>query len=385
MDSLALAKKGIHVQPLLAIDPMPLPNSITCFLEIDTRAIAHNYKTLQAKLLNSKCAAVLKADAYGFGIQAIAPVLQSHGCNTFFVAHLEEGIFLRSLLKNSLIYILSGILPETEDLFIENALIPVLTDFEMVKSWARESQKWDMKLPCSLHFDTGMHRSGFDQRDLMKLFEFWGLLSMLDIHFVMSHLISSHDPASLFNKQQKVLFDSLRHHFPNIKASIADTGGIYLGTPYHYDLARPGKGLFGLFTPPPDSPVLHSCIKLFGRILQIRHASKGESVGYNATHTLSRDSKLATLGIGFADGYDRRLSNNGFVDIQGFKAPVMGRISMDYTVVDVTDIPETLYTVGHWAQLVNETLTLDTISHSIETISRELSTGFGQRLHRVYK
>lgn len=373
------------MQPLLAIDPTPLTSRVTGFLEIDTQAIVHNYKTLQTKLSSSTCAAVLKADAYGFGIKAIAPVLQRQGCNTFFVAHLEEGLFLRTFLKDGLIYVLSGLLPDTESLFIENALIPVLTDFEMVKNWARECQKRDQKLPCALHFDTGMRRSGFDQKDFTKLLEAWGLLGVLDIHFVMSHLVSSHDPANSLNEQQKLLFDSLRHHFPSVKASLADTGGIYIGASYHYDLTRVGKGLFGLFTPPHDTPPLQPCLKLFGRILQIRQARKGESVGYGATYTLPHDSKLATLGIGFADGYDRRLSNNAFVYIQGFKAPVLGRISMDYTVIDITDIPEALCYVGGWVELVNQVLTLDTLAHSIGTISRELSTGFGQRLHRVYK
>ncbi|MBS0271973.1 MAG: alanine racemase [Proteobacteria bacterium] len=373
------------MQPLLAIESAPLASHTTSFLEIDTQAIAHNYKTLQSKLPNSTCAAVLKADAYGFGIEAIVPTLQNQGCNTFFVAHLEEGLFLRACLKNSLIYVLSGFLPNTEGLFVENTLIPVLTDFEMTKNWAKECQKRDQKLPCALHVDTGMRRSGFDQKDFSKLLESWGLLGVLDIHFVMSHLVSSHDLVDPLNEQQKLLFDSLRHHFPNVKASLADTGGIYLGSPYHYDLVRAGKGLFGLFTPPEGAPPLQPCLKLFGRILQIRQAHKGDSVGYGATYTLSRDSKLATLGIGFADGYDRRLSNNAFAHIQGFKAPVIGRISMDYTVIDVTDIPESLYYVGGWVELVNQALTLDILAHSIGTISRELSTRFGQRLHRVYK
>ncbi len=373
------------MQPLLAVEPTSLPPHATGFLEIDTRAIAHNYQILQSLLSQTTCAAVLKADAYGLGIKAVAPVLMKQGCQSFFVAHLEEGLTLRNLLREPLIYVLSGFLPKTEGLFVENSLIPVLNDFEMVKSWAKESQKRERKLSCVLHFDTGMHRSGFDQRDFFKLFESLDLLEALEVQFVMSHLTSSHDPDHLMNIQQKASFDNLRRHFPNAKASLADTGGIYLGTSYHYDVARPGKGLFGLFTSPQEAALLQPCIKLLGRILQIRNAHKGETVGYGATHALTRDSKLATLGVGFADGYDRRLSNNAQVDIQGFKAPIVGRISMDYTVIDITDIPESLCHVGGWAELVNETLTLDNLAQSIGTISRELSTGFGQRLHRVYR
>ncbi len=373
------------MQTHLAIEPAPLPLHATGFLEIDTKAIAHNYRVLQSMMSQTVCAAVLKADAYGFGIKAVAPLLMNQGCRSFFVAHLEEGLFLRSLLKEPRIYILSGFLPESEDLYIENSLIPILNDFEMVESWTKQAQKRQQKLPCVLHFDTGMRRSGFDPTDLRKLCESLDSLKALDVQFVMSHLTSSHDLSHPMNKQQKALFDNLRNYLPKAKASLADTGGIYLGASYHYDVARPGKGLFGLFESPKETVSLRPCLKLLGRILQIRTAHKGESVGYGASYALTRESKLANLGVGFADGYDRRLSNNAYVNIQGHKAPVVGRISMDYTVVDVTDIPESLCYVGGWAELVNETLTLDILAHSIGTISRELSTGFGQRLYRVYR
>ncbi len=373
------------MQPLLSIEPSLLSSHITGFIEIDTQAIAQNLKTLQAMLPYSKCAPVLKADAYGFGLKEIAPLLRSKGCHSFFVAHLEEALILRGLLSDSHIYVLSGLLPQTADLFIDHSLIPVLNDFGMVKSWVEEAHKLSKELPCVLHFDTGMRRSGFDHTDLTKLLDTIELIGILDIHFIMSHLVSSQDSQDPLNQKQKKLFDALRDRFPKVPSSLADTGGIYLGPEFHYDIARPGKGLFGLYTPPPGTPTLLSCLKLMGRILQIRTARKGESVGYGATHVLTRDSKLATVGIGFADGYDRRLSNKTFMVIKGFKAPVVGRISMDYTVIDVTDVPESLCYAGGWVELVNDILTLDTLAHSIGTISRELSTGFGKRLARSYK
>ena len=369
------------MQPLLASEIEFFPPHCTGFLEIDTKAIAHNYRTLQVLLPDSLCAAVLKADAYGFGINAIAPILEKEGCSVFFVAHLEEGIFLRSLLKDAQIYVLSGILPRTESLFVEHCLLPVLNDLNMVKKWGLKAQQQGKKLSCALHFDTGMHRSGFDQRETIQLFNTCDLLDVVNVNCVMSHLSSSHDLQNPLNKKQRDLFEPLRRRFPTARASLADTGGIYLGTSYHYDIARPGKGLFGLY----KAPTLTPCLKLFARVLQVRTAAHGENVGYGATHTLSRNSKLATLGIGFADGYDRRLSNKGVAMIQGFKAPVVGRISMDYTVIDVTDVPESLCFTGSWVELANELFTLDHLAESIDTISRELSTGFGHRLQRVYK
>ncbi len=374
-----------HTLPDLVSQECSLLPHLTGVLEIDTKSIVQNYRTLQGMLPSSACAAVLKADAYGFGIQKIAPILSQEGCHHFFVAHLEEGLFLRSQLKDPSIYVLSGLLPGTEALFVEKALTPVLNDFGMVENWAKEAQKQERKLPCVLHIDTGMSRNGFDRGDVEKLLKSLSLLECLDVKFVMSHLVSSHAADDPLNEGQKHLFESFLKRLPKMKASLADTGGIYLDPSFHYDVARPGKGLFGLYAPPVHKPALEACLKVLGRILQIRTAHKGESVGYGATHLLSRESKLVTLGIGFADGYDRRLSNNAVVDIQGFKAPVVGRISMDYTVVDVTDIPESLCYVGGWAELVNETLTLDVLAQASGTISRELSTRFGPRLYRMYR
>ncbi|MBY0502056.1 MAG: alanine racemase [Alphaproteobacteria bacterium] len=372
------------MQPALAIPENSLPSYVTGVLEIDTRAIAQNYKTLQAFLTPSICAAVLKADAYGFGAKEIASLLWQEDCKHFFVAHLEEGLSLRKQLKDPTIYVFSGLLPGTSDIFVEHKLIPVLNDFWMVNEWAKEAKKVNKALPCALHFDTGMHRNGFDQQHLAQLFDEIDLLNLLEVKLILSHLVSSHDTQDPLNIKQNDLFNSIRKRFPKAKASLADTGGIYLGKSYHYDLARPGKGLFGLFPSPKGTTPLQQCTKVRGRIIQVRSAHKGESVGYGATYVLSRESKLATLGIGFADGYDRRFSNNAHVEIQGFKAPIVGRISMDYTVIDVTDIPEILCYTGGWAELVNKTLTLDSIAHNIGTISRELSTGFGKRLYRVY-
>lgn len=367
------------------LESIPVSPHSTSVLEVDTKAIVHNYRTLNQLLPHSVCGAVLKADAYGFGIKAVAPVLREEGCQHFFVAHIEEGIFLRSLLKEPVIYVLSGLLPQTEEYFIEHSLTPIINDFGMLNDWAKEAQKRHKKLPCALHIDTGMRRNGFDSIDLDKLFKSPQLLKTLDVHFIMSHLISSHAPQDPLNHQQKELFDNLRQQLPHIKASLADTGGIYLGPAFHYDFIRTGKGLFALYTPPKDHPPLRSCLRFLGRILQIRTAHKGETVGYSATYTVTRKSKLATIGIGFADGYDLRLSNNAFVTFQQMKAPVVGRISMDFTVVDVTDIPESLCYVGGWAELVNQTMTLDSLAHSIGTHSRELSTGFSSRVTRVYR
>ncbi len=368
-------------QPLTISQTFSLPPSVTGVLEIDSQAIIHNYKTMTSFLGDTACVPVLKADAYGFGLQTIAPLLAHQGCNNFFVAHLEEALTLRNLLKQADIYVLSGVFRDTESLFVNQRLIPVLNDFDMLKRWVGHAQQLGTKLKCILHFDTGMHRLGFDHTDTTKLFESWSLLESLEIQMIMSHLASSPDKNDPMNHKQKLRFDALRQQLPDLPASLADTGGIYLGKDYHYDVARPGKGLFGLF----KGTELKPCLTLLGQVLQVQSAAEGETVGYGGTITLTRSTRLATIGVGFADGYDRRLSNNGYALIQGYKAPILGRISMDYTVIDITDIPETLCYAGSWVELVNSQLDLDILAQSIGTISRELSTGFSSRLHRIYR
>lgn len=357
------------------------PAHVTSLMEINTRAIAHNYTVLKEKAGESICGAVLKADAYGFGLEDVALTLFQEGCRHFFVAHPEEGMRLRRLLKDPPIYVLSGVLKGTAEVFREDKLTPVLTDFGMVEAWGKEGKKTGQKLKCALHIDTGMGRSGFDKQDREKFLSSSSILENLDLQLILSHLVSSQDKESPLNRAQKQDFEDVAKPFPGIAKSLADTGGIFLGSAFHYDMVRPGKGLFGLY---PDSS-LQQCLKLSARILQVRTAYKGETVGYDGTYTLTRESELATLGVGFADGYDRRLSNKGHVDIQGFRAPIVGRISMDYTVVDVTDVPASLRAPGDWVDLVNDQLTLDQLAHEIGTISRELSTGLGKRWTRLYR
>lgn len=371
---------AINMQPELALQQSPLPSHVTGVLEIDTQAIVKNYTKLKSMLGPSTCIPVLKANAYGFGMKEISHLLIQHGSHAFFVAHLEEGLELRKHAPEATIYVLSGVLHNTEALFVDQNLVPVLNSFDMLSRWHNLSQNLNQSLSAVLHFDTGMHRLGFDSKDLSKLLESPHLLNSLDIHFIMSHLASSGDPSDPMNEKQREIFESLHRQFPTIKASLADTGGIYLGKPYHYEISRPGKGLFGLF----NKPNLEPCATLYGQVLQTHLAQKGESVGYGAIQNLSRESRLATVGIGFADGYDRRLSDNAHVHIGEFNAPVVGRISMDYTVIDITDVPESLCYPGSWVELVGKSNNLDALAQSIGTISRELSTGFSSRLHRIY-
>jgi alanine racemase len=367
-----------------------IPAHATSVLEIDLDAISYNYSYLSELLDSSQCSAVVKADAYGLGMAAVAARLAQKGCNAFFVAHIDEGIFLRSLLKEASIYVLSGIIPGSEAILHHHRLIPVLNNFGQLERWRALSLSVGQPLPAILHFDTGMARNGFDQADFKKLIENISWIEDIDIHYFFSHLACSEDPNHFMNLQQLKSFQSIQKLLPKKPICFANSGGIFLGKNYHYQLARPGKALYGMH-PMGDAghqgenrlkPVIH----LKARIMQIRNVSKKQTVGYNCTHTFHRDSRLAILSIGYADGYYRHLSNRGWVHFDSFKAPLVGNVSMDYIVVDITDVPEgILLKEGGWAEVIGAYTTPTALTEPASTLAREFLTHLGGRHHRIYK
>lgn len=357
-----------------------IPAAVCGVLSVNLGAVASNYQILSSHLKSGAIAAVLKADAYGLGLVPVGQTLAGVGCQDFFVAHLEEALELRSHLSHANIYVLSGVLKGSESEFRHHNIIPVLNDFEMTERWAH--QPHTTPLPSVLHVDTGMNRNGFDGPDLKRLLQNTSLLERLDVQYLMSHLACAPDASHPLNAQQRETFEQLRGVFPGLKGSLADTAGLYLGGEYHYDLTRSGKGIVGMYEAP-AGPKLQNVATFQARVIQIREAKKGETVGYNANVTLEKDTRLAVLGVGFADGLDRRLSIGGSVMFEGRKAPIVGTLSMDYTVVDITSIPDVQ--VGGWAEVFGDTLSIQDVAHQIQTISREISTRLGKRLLRVYK
>ncbi len=371
------------VESALKYDPSweNIPSHICGWLEVDLNTVAQNYTLLRDQLPHAQCAAVVKANAYGLGAQPISQRLYIEGCRHFFVAHLDEARALRPLVPDATIYVLTGCLAGTESDFYENNLTPVLNDYAMLDRWVDFGKSKSQVLPAILHMDTGMNRIGFDNHALKKLTESMGALAGINLQGIMSHLACSPDKTHPQNEQQRQLFEQVCKSFPDVPKSLADTAGIYLGESYHYDMVRPGKGLFGLY----QAPGLQQAFTLKARIIQVRQASKGETVGYGAQKTLEKDSVLATLGIGYGDGLDRRSSGHSSVLLGQHKASIVGSLSMDYTVIDVTDIPAELYQVGSWAQLTGPDQPLEDLSRQLGTISRELSTRLGNRLYRSEK
>ena len=362
-----------------------LPSHVTMALEIDLSAIVHNYH-LTKSCVRSGCdiAGVVKADAYGLGMIPVAGTLWQEGCQHFFVAFVNEGIALRKVLPEAHIYVLSGILPHTEDVFLEYNLTPVLVDRDQIERWRLQAHQLGRLLPAILHVDTGMTRNGLSYREIMKLTQHNDRFQGLQLDYVMSHLASSEEIENPENEAQRNIFERMRSLLPVTKASLSNSSGITLGESYHFDLVRPGLGLLGYARPFPFAEQIRPAVKASARVVQLNDPPKGQPVGYNASYRCERASRLATLGLGYGDGFFWNLSNQGVVWFGTYPAPVVGRVSMDFVVVDVTDIPENHVFTGAWATLFDSYETVHQLSRQANTFNYELLTSLGSRYYRQY-
>ena len=318
-------------------------------LTIELDAIAANYSLLRTKVAPAICAAVVKANAYGLGALEVARRLLAEGCRHFFVAHPGEGVELRNLrdvaLEQSSIYVLGGLSTAPASVFTTYDLVPALPSISDIELWATHARKLERRLPAVLHFDPGMSRLGIPAADALMLTQ--RQLDHFDLHFIMSHLACSDEPAHPKNAEQRERFAAIRGRYPGLKASLANSGGIFLSAAYAHDLVRPGAALYGL-TPTTGVPNPMKCVlKLEAPLLQVRHLAKDDTVGYGATFRAGEQMRIATLGVGYADGYPRSLSNCGQVLIGGVRAPIIGRVSMDLVTVDVSAVPESTARADH--------------------------------------
>jgi len=355
-------------------------------LTIDTGAIAANWTMLAGLAPNAETGAVLKADAYGLGAEPVARALARAGCRTFFVATVTEGVDLRAVLPEARIFVLSGLWPGWETALVDAELIPVLSSIEQLDTFRALGRT----MPFALNFDTGMNRLGFDPADA-------GALAAMPQApaLVLSHLACSDERGHALNQRQRESFQSVRHAFQGVESSLSSSGGIFLGDDYHCELTRPGIALYGGAAISGEPNPMRPVVKAEARILQIRYAKAGTFVSYGASHRLTRDSRLAVVGAGYADGWHRALSGSG-VPLRdagmpgghgmanGLRIPMLGRITMDLVTFDVTDIPETDLRAGDYVSLFGDGITLDAAAQSAGTISYELLTSLGGRYERRY-
>ncbi|MCZ6604957.1 MAG: alanine racemase [Alphaproteobacteria bacterium] len=389
------------------------PPGYGAVLEVDLDAIAANYRILSAAAPGAEVAATVKADAYGLGADAIAPFLAAQGCRSFFAALPAEGIRLRALLADSRIYILNGYEPGDADLFATHRLRPVLSSLGQIEAWAAEAPA---ELPAILHIDTGMNRLGLDAAELDALVERPQILGGRPIACVMSHLACADRPDNTMNRAQLDRFQAALAQLrgplegagaERLKASLANSPGIFLGPEYHFDMVRPGAALFGLAPhtdgPSSDPNPMRQVVHLYAKILQVRAVDRPMTVGYGASHKVRGKRRIATIGAGYADGYLRAIGHAtpigvvgdeadanrparsvGQAYLGGWAAPLVGRVSMDLITLDVTDIPQDIAHPGAMVELIGDHVSVDEVARNAGTIGYEILTRLGSRPHRAY-
>ncbi len=357
---------------------------------VDLDALARNYRQLAFKAGGRLPAGVVKADGYGLGAVPVARRLLAEGCTRFFVARLDEGLALRSALAAVVdppaILVLDGVQPGTEDELVGAGLVPVLNDLGQIERWQARAATAGRALRAALHFDTGMTRLGIPAVEADQLSADPSRLNGIATELVMSHLASADVDGSPQSAEQLSLFAEVRSQLPMGTASLANSAGIFLGPKYHFDLARPGISLYG-GSPFPDSGrsnPMRSVVTLEAPIIQVRSAHPGESVGYGATHQITADSRIATIPVGYADGFLRSISNRGMAAIDGVPVPIIGRVSMDLITLDVSGVDQRSLHPGAPVELLGENCPIDEVADRAGSIPHEFLTNLSRRFELRY-
>jgi len=358
-------------------------------LTIDLSALEQNYKTLRSAATPAECAAVVKADGYGLGLEPVASHLAQFGCTTFFVADLSEGKRLRKITSDGAIYVLNGLPQGTAQVFADHNLRPVIGSTAELAEWDAfaKTNNWDGGF--ALHVDTGMNRLGVSVEEAAAIAP---RLNRADhgVKLIMSHFVASQFAESQRNQEQILTFRNIRALFRGVPASLANSSGIFLGSSAHLDLVRPGAALYGVNPTPGKPNPMKPVVDLKVRIAKLRDIAFGETVGYDATWTARRPSRIAIVTLGYADGFPRSQGGSdqkagGSLLVNGKPCPIVGRISMDLIAIDVTDLPAGTVKRGDFATVIGEGRHVDAAGDMLGTIGYEVLTSLGRRYARVYK
>jgi alanine racemase len=365
-------------------DPALVPPSATGVLTVDLGAIQRNYRKLRDQVAPAECAGVVKADAYGLGVRQVVPALIAAGCRTFFVATLGEARAFREVEPDAALYVLDGLFPGTAGDFRALRVKPVLSSLEEVGEWAAAGGG-----PAALHIDTGMNRLGVKPAGYAALLAARDRLASLPVDLTISHLACADTPEHAKNVAQLASFTGITALLPPARLSLANSAGCFLGPDYAMDLARPGIALYGGNPFSARANPMEPVVRLQARIAQIGEAESGETVGYGAAKRLTRRTRYATVTAGYADGYSRVLGSSGNLEgaiaqLGGEPLPILGRVSMDLIVFDITDLAEGVAKRGAMVDLINDRFTLDDVAASAGTIPYEVLTSLGRRTQRIY-
>jgi alanine racemase len=365
-----------------------LPPETTAALIVETAALKRNYARFADLSPTIEIGAVVKADGYGLGTETVVRVLGRAGCRTFFVATPGEARRVRKVDVRAVIYVLDGLMPGTGPVLAEIGARPVLASTAEVEEWSSHCRSAGQRLPAAIQLDTGMHRLGLGEAEVGALAAAPGLLSAFKVSLILSQLAVADDVTNAKNTEQRQRFERLARRLPEAPWSLAAASGLFLDQRFHYQLARPGMPLFGGIPCPAGAHLVEPVGWLYARILQTHEAAAGETAGYGAQRRFDRPMRLATVAIGYADGYGRHLSDSGRDDgavahIEGYPAPVVGRISMDLTTLDVSAVPSGLVRRGGFAQMMGDRTTVGDLAAKAGTIPYEILTCIGPRVRRI--
>ena len=358
-------------------------------LVVDLDALRHNFQAVRLAA-GVPAGAAVKANAYGTGLDAVVPALAQAGCRTFFTAFAAEGAAVRRLDPDARIFVLSPVIALDAEVLITHRLVPCLYDFDGVDRWLASAGGVGTTPAAALHFETGINRLGFDDEAATLLAQAEGPYARLQVELIMSHLACADDPSSSVNTRQLERFRAIKARFPGVRASLANSGGSFLGPEYAFDLVRPGICLYGH-----DPHYAHGhrrvqpVARLQAVLAQVKQVRAGEGIGYGSYHICHTDTRIAVVLAGYADGVHRHLSASAqcpsvAFDIDGHSAPVLGRISMDMCTVDLGAVPAAAAYPGATVEIFGNAVALETIAERAGTIPYELLTSVGPRVQRVY-
>lgn len=349
-------------------------NNSSSILEVNLKNLIHNYKFFTKHVKNKQVAATIKANAYGIGDKKAFSILYKNGCRHFFLATIKEGLELRKLFKKGNIYILNGLENNDINIFKIYKLIPIINskaEIQIIK---------ETKINFGIHIDTGLNRLGINIKDLpKKIFE------KNNLQIVLSHLASADEKNNLYNYLQNKKFKLVNNLYQNKKIifSLANSMGTFLGKDFHYDLIRPGISLYGGHYNTQLKKNIKPVVKLKAKILQIKEILKNEFIGYNQTYKTKKKIWIAVIGIGYADGISRKLSNKGCIYYKNYKFKIIGRISMDSITIDISKSNK-LFKIGKYVDVINYSHGIDDFAKQCNTISNEILTSISNRVQRIY-
>jgi alanine racemase len=355
-------------------------------LHINLAALQDNYDRLAREAAGAQCAAVVKADGYGLGLEKTATALSARGCTTFFVAQTGEAMALRHLLPEAVIYVLNGLPDGAAADFAAHDLRPCLVTMSQIAQWQAHCQTTSARAAC-VFVDSGFNRLGLSEMNVADLAGSPALFDGWQLSLIASHLACADTPDHPMNAAQLERFRHALAQLPDAPASLANSGGIMLGEAYHFDMVRPGIMLYGGAATTRAEDALAPVATLRAPILQTRALSPGDTVGYGASFTASHEMQIGILSLGYGDGLGRHFGNLSSAKarfmLNGHAVPLIGRISMDSLAVDLTDCPIAPAT-GDLVEIFGPNNLIDDVAAQGNTIAYELLTSLGTRYNRNY-